>query len=153
MMAEAWSRSLEDGLSQKVLKHLSQTRVSLRTIKREQTKRWRLTRWMLGMEEVFQWTVWSSSCEKTSKFQILNISFWTMDLESVIIDYLTWVESYTVYVVWIHNIAHQAKKMLLRVWKDVKSIKLHAKVLHLIRSSQIEYKVMKGRNCVCCVVK
>ena len=43
---------------------------------------------------------------KTSKFQILNILFWTMDLkflESVIIDYLIWVESYTVYVVWIHN--------------------------------------------------
>ena len=55
---------------------------------------------------------------KTSEFQILNILFWTMDLkflESVIIDYLIWVESYTVYVVWIHNIAHQAKKMLLRV--------------------------------------
>ena len=91
---------------------------------------------------------------KTSKFQILNILFWTMDLkflESVIIDYLIWVESYTVYVVWIHNIAHQAKKMLLRVWKDMKSIKLHVKVLHLIRSSQIEYKVMKVKNCVCCV--
>ena len=43
---------------------------------------------------------------KTSKSQILNILFWTMDLkflESVIIDYLIWVESYTVYVVWIHN--------------------------------------------------
>ena len=43
-------------------------------------------------------------------------------LESVIIDYLIWVESYTVYVVWIHNIAHQAKKMLLRVWKDTKKM-------------------------------
>ena len=55
---------------------------------------------------------------KTSKFQILNILFWAMDfkfLKSVIIDYLICVESYTVYVVWIHNIAHQAKKMLLRV--------------------------------------
>ena len=55
---------------------------------------------------------------KTSKLQILNILFWTMDLkflESVIIDYLVWVENYTVYVVWIHNIARQAKKMLLRV--------------------------------------
>ena len=55
---------------------------------------------------------------KTSKLQILNIMFWTMDLkflESVIIDYLVWVENYTVYVVWIHNIARQAKKMLLRV--------------------------------------
>ena len=86
---------------------------------------------------------------KTSKFQILNILFWTMDLkflESVIIDYLIWVESYTVYVVWIHNIARQAKKILLRVWKDMKSIKLHVKVLHLIRSSQIEYKVMKVRK-------
>ena len=43
---------------------------------------------------------------KTSKFQILNILFWTVDLkflESVIIDYFIWVESYTVYVVWIHN--------------------------------------------------
>ena len=43
---------------------------------------------------------------KTSKFQIMNILFWTMDLkflESVIVDYLIWVESYTVYVVWIHN--------------------------------------------------
>ena len=43
---------------------------------------------------------------KTSKFQILNILFWAMDfkfLESVIIDYLICVESYTVYVVWIHN--------------------------------------------------
>ena len=47
-----------------------------------------------------------------------NILFLTMDfkfLEFVIIDYLIWVESYMVYVVWIHNIAHQAKKMLLRV--------------------------------------
>ena len=106
MMAEACSRSLEDGLSQKVPKHSSQTRISLKTVKGKQTMRWRLTRWMLGMEEVFQWTEWSSSCEKTSKYQILNISFCTMDLkflESVIIDYLIWVESYTVYVLWIHN--------------------------------------------------
>ena len=43
---------------------------------------------------------------KTSKFQILNILFWTMDLnflESAIIDYLVWSENYTVYVVWNHN--------------------------------------------------
>ena len=73
-------------------------------------------------------------------------------LESVIIDYLVWVENYTVYVVWIHNIARQAKKMLLRVWKEMKSIKLHVKELHLIRSSQIEYKFMKVRNSVVCVI-
>ena len=117
--------------------------------------RWRLTRWMLGMEEVFQWTVWSSSWEKTSKFQILNILFRTVDLkflESGIINYLVWEENYTVYVVWIHNIAHQAKKILLRVWKDMKSIKSHVKVIHLIMSSQVEYKVVKVRNRVCCVV-
>ena len=61
---------------------------------------------MLGMEEVFQLTVWSSSWEKTSEFQILNILFRTVDLkflESGIINYLVWEENYTVYVVWIHN--------------------------------------------------
>ena len=59
---------------------------------------------------------------KTSKFQILNILFWTMDLkflESVIIDYLIWVENYTVYVVRIHNIARQAKKISVKEFEKI----------------------------------
>ena len=73
-------------------------------------------------------------------------------LESGIINYLVWKENYTVYVVWIHNIAHQLEKILLRVWKEIKSIKLYVEVQHLIMSSQVEYKFMKVRNRVCCVV-
>ena len=44
------------------------------------------------------------------------------------------------------------KKILSRFWKDMKWIKLHVKVLHLIMSSQVEYKVVKVRNRVSCVV-